>query len=191
MGPGARYLAESESLVLNVRRHWSLLLRPGSQALGLLILLSLLGLVTSPGDGSTPLDTLAGLVAVVIVARFLWKAWEWWAERIVVTNHRIFEISGLLTRKVASMPLTKVTDMTYRRSVGGRLLGYGELVVESAGQDQALGHIYHLPRPDDFYRTVTSLVTAAEGALPGPTKAPGPWTASDDVDTGPLPRVIL
>ncbi len=45
---------------------------------------------------------------------------------------------GVFTRRVAMMPLMKVTDMSYNRSVLGRLVGYGEFVLESAGQEQAL-----------------------------------------------------
>ena len=114
---------------------------------------------------------------------------------IVVTDQRIFEVSGVLTRKVASMPLTRVTDMTYRRSLLGRLLGYGDLIVESAGQDQALSHIDHLPDPDGFYRTITSLVTAGIPSLLPEDEDQELWLpydrSSDEDDTGPLPRVIV
>ncbi|HWL65097.1 MAG TPA: PH domain-containing protein, partial [Actinomycetota bacterium] len=116
-----------------------------------------------------------------------WRMWEWRADRIVVTDRRIFEVSGVLTRKVASMPLVKMTDITYRRSVLGRLLGYGELIVETAGQDQSLNRITHLPHPDDFYRTITWLVT---GGLT-PRAEPEDDYYVDDDDTGPLPRVVV
>ena len=33
------------------------------------------------------------------------------------------------------MPLAKVTDMSFQRSPIGRILGYGEFILESAGQD--------------------------------------------------------
>lgn len=189
-GP-ARYLAADERLVLSVRRHWSLLIRPGAQVLAFIAAASALGFLSSPDDGGDLLDTVMGVVAVALFARFAWKAWEWWADRIIVTDHRIFEVSGILTRRVASMPLRKVTDMTYRRSLGGRLLGYGDLALESAGQDQALGGVHHIPRPDDFYRTVTSLVTSALGSVSvEPEQDPG-TRGDDERDTGPLPRVIL
>ena len=100
----------------------------------------------------------------------------------------IFEVSGLLSRKVASMPLTRVTDMTYRRSLLGRLLGYGDLIVESAGQDQALTTINFLPNPDEFYRTVTALVGGVMARPDPETVHEASW---DDEDTGPLPRVIV
>ena len=102
-----------------------------------------------------------------------------------MTNQRIIEVSGVLTRKVASMPLEKMTDMIYLRTLGGRLLGYGDLIVESAGQDQALSRIRRLPKPDDFYRCVTSL---SADLLPVPDEEP---PTPDLDDTGPLPRVVV
>ncbi len=87
------------------------------------------------------------------------------------------------------MPIGGVIDMTYRRTIMGRLLGYGDLVLESAGQDQALSSIEKLPKPDDFYRTVTGLV-AARGSQP-PEVAERVRGIFDDEDTGPLPRVIV
>jgi hypothetical protein len=63
------------------------------------------------------------------------------------------------------MPLTNVTDLTYKRDPLGRLLGYGEFVVESAGQDQALSNIKYLPRPDRLYLTLVDMMF---GGAPAP-----------------------
>jgi len=60
--------------------------------------------------------------------------------------------------KVAMMPVTKVTDLTYERSLGGRMFGYGTLIVESAGQIQALNKIEYLPRPEEVYDAISELV---------------------------------
>ena len=52
------------------------------------------------------------------------------------------------------MPLLKVTDMTYDRSLLGRVVGYGKFMLESAGQDQALSTIDHVPDADTHYRAI-------------------------------------
>ncbi|HYI45989.1 MAG TPA: PH domain-containing protein [Actinomycetota bacterium] len=190
----ARYLAQDESIVLRVRRHLIVLFGPFVQAVAAVVLAVVIGVVASPAEGSDLVDLAAGLVAAFFVVRFAWKLWQWRADRIVVTDRRIFEVSGVLTRKVASMPLEKMTDITYRRSILGRLFGFGELIVETAGQDQSLHRIGHLPRPDDFYRTITWLVTGGLMPRSDPESALDLYEdeyEDDEEDTGPLPRVIV
>lgn len=182
-----RYLAQDEEIVLQVHRHGSVLLRPVFVALVMIFFAASIGFLTSPGEGGDLIDTVAGVIALFFVLRLLWRIWEWRADRVVVTDRRIFEVSGLLSRKVASMPLAKMTDITYQRSLLGRLLGYGDLIVETAGQDQSLQRLDHLPKPDDFYRTITWLVTG--GLMERPDLEDLPHL--DDDDTGPLPRVIV
>ena len=185
----SRYLAPDERIVVEVRRHLSVLFRPLADAIGVFLAALVLGTAFSPGDGADPIDTMLGMISLYFLARFFWRCWEWSADRFVVTDRRIFEVSGLLTRKVASMPLGKMTDMTYRRPLLGRLLGYGELQVESAGQDQGLYLLDHLPNPDEFYRTITSLISG--GFMPPSDPEAVHEAAWDEDDTGPLPRVVL
>lgn len=185
----SRYLAADEKIVVEVRRHFIILAGPFLSTLVAITIAAMIGWATSPSSGSEMVDLAAGLFALVFAARLGWRTWQWYVDRIVVTDQRIFEVSGILTRKVASMPLTRVTDMTYRRSLLGRMLGYGDLIVESAGQDQALSHIERLPHPDDFYRTITSLVTAGiPSLLP---EGDDDLRLFEDDDTGPLPRVVV
>lgn len=181
-----RYLAMDESIVCRVRRHPAVLFRPFIEALGVIVAAAFLGTWLSPSESSDIIDTALGLIAIFFMARFSWRGWEWNVAHIVVTDRRIFEVSGLLARRVASTPLTKVTDMTYHRSLLGRILGYGDLRVESPGQKQAVEQIAYLPKPDDFYRTITSLVMAKS-----PTHRDDLASRVDTEDTGPLPRVIV
>ena len=96
---------------------------------------------------------------------------EWYTDWFVATNKRVLLTYGVFTRKVAMMPLMKVTDMSYNRSVLGRLLGYGEFVLESAGQDQALRTVSFLPRPDELYEEICLEIF---GSSPPPPPPPPP-----------------
>ena len=189
MGGHDRYLAIDERVVSKIRRHPAAIAQPFFETLGVIVGSMVLGVAFSPSDGSDALDTVLGLLVFGFILRLGWRLWEWWIDRVVVTDKRLFEVSGILTRRVGSMPLAKVTDMTYHRSMAGRLFGYGELRLESPGQKQALARIAYLPKPDDFYRTVTSLVMA-------PTHRDRTDVADQveievDDDTGPLPRVVV
>ena len=83
-----------------------------------------------------------------------WTVLNWRHEWFVATDKRFLLFYGFVRRKVAMMPLLKVTDMTYDRSLLGRVLGYGSFVLESAGQDQALSNIDHVPDADTHYRAI-------------------------------------
>ena len=184
-----RYLGEIEEPVLELRHHPLTLTRPALFAVGAVLGASLIGALTSWEDGDDFIDTVVGLIAIFFVLRLLWKVVLWWYDRVVVTDQRIIEVSGVVTRKVASMPLEKVTDMTYRRTVGGRLFGYGDLVLETAGQKQAMDEIVFLPKPDHFYRTVTTLANTQ--APPRRVLLDASNGGPEDDDTGPLPRIVL
>ncbi len=112
-------------------------------------------LATPPGN---PLPTLVLLLSLVAVGWLVFRVVDWAVERLVLTDQRILLLSGVLTRKVGMMPLPKVTDMTYERSVLGRLTGYGTFVMESAGQDQALHRVAYIPAPDVLYLEVADLL---------------------------------
>ena len=84
----------------------------------------------------------------------------------VITSQRLLLAQGFLIRRVDMMPLAKVTDMSFNRSARGQILGFGEFVVESAGQDQALRHIEYLPYPEQLYLEVCGLIFKDTEASP-------------------------
>src|SRR5690242_8866065 len=153
-----KYLLRSGQTVIVLRRHSQVLMIPFMTSLaGLVAAGFLLSLV--PTDNAYVDDVIVA-VAGFFVVRWLWRLGEWWVEQFVITDQRVLLVSGLLTRKVAVMPLTKVTDLTFQRSIMGRLLGYGEFIVESAGQVQALSRISYLPHPEQLYHDVSALLFA-------------------------------
>ena len=86
------------------------------------------------------------------------KIWDWAVNYFVVTSHRLILARGVIVRKVGMLPLGKVTDMSFQRTTIGRILGYGEFIVESAGQDQALRNVRFIPYPEQLYLEVCGLI---------------------------------
>ena len=147
-----KYLLPNEDHVATVRRHPAVLIVPTAQAvIGLLVAFALTATLLR-GRGVL-IWIVWGLWGLVML-RLVWEIINWAVDYFVITSKRILLTSGVFTRSVAMMPLTKVTDMSFRRSFAGRLLGYGEFVVESAGQDQALRTIDHIPYPEELYQRV-------------------------------------
>lgn len=199
-----RYLLTSEICVATVRRHWAVLL-PQASAVALAWVVWLWVLSSST---NTFLNTVA---TFFFIFSFLWIAWlvaEWYIEMFAVTDKRVILVSGLLYKRVAVMPLSKVTDMTYQRSPLGRILGYGTFVMESAGQDQALSRIDYVRSPQRLYFQLTEELfgrerkgarrrsdppgdpggTGTGGPAPMPPAPPSPPAGGAD-STAQLPRV--
>lgn len=150
------YLLDSERRVIRVRRHWASLIWEIFETVALLAVAVMISYLI-PRSAQIAQNIL-WYAALIVVLRFTYIVLDWWMERIVVTDKRFLMTRGVFTTKVAMMPITKVTDLTYERSANGRMLGYGTLVVESAGQIQALNRIEFLPRPEEVYDAISELV---------------------------------
>jgi membrane protein YdbS with pleckstrin-like domain len=167
------YLLTTERRVIRLRRHWAVVLPYLVQTVLLLIIASTLSILiqhhTNADDGAWPkfAQNVLWYLMLFALIRLTYYLVEWWVERIVVTDKRAMITTGIFTTKVAMMPVTKITDMTYERSVVGRMLGYGTLILESAGQIQALNRIEFLPRPEEVFDAISSLVFGDKTATTG------------------------
>lgn len=149
-----RHLLPHERQVLTVRFHPAVLIKPVAITLAALAVALLVSL--APVSGLVRL--VIWLIFVGVLGWLGYQIWAWLEDYFVVTSQRLLLTTGLLSRTVNMMPLGKVTDMSFKRSAWGRILGYGEFVVESAGQDQALRNIRHLPYPEQLYLEVCGLI---------------------------------
>lgn len=160
-----RTLVAGEELYLNVPRHPACLWKP--VALSLLIGAVVL---TTIADGELP----SGLLLIALVLSLAWLAWEE-AERrhetFVATDQRILKIEGLIAKRTPVMRRGKVTDLSLRRSLIGRICNYGTIMIESAGQDQALNKIEYVRYPSQTFRRLNALtsgqIVVAHNPRPG------------------------
>lgn len=160
----SRYVLPSERVVVQLRHHWAALSGPAALALAGTIGTVWLDMVV-PVRLHLVSD-LAWLGWFALVFWFIWELFEWRRDWFVATDKRLLMFYGFVTRRVAMMPLVKVTDMTYNRSIPGRLFGYGRFVLESAGQDQALRTIDWVPEPDLHYAAICEVLFGDSPAAP-------------------------
>jgi uncharacterized membrane protein YdbT with pleckstrin-like domain len=153
-----KYLMSHEGQTIAVRRHPAVLLRAVFEVLGGLILAGFISTYTGL--------TWIWWLWLIPLARMVYFVYSWSDDYFVVTEYRVMVIEGVLHRKVGMIPLGKVTDIMLERSALGRMLGYGEFVLESAGQHQAMRNIKFLPYPEQLYLEVSSLVFPAVDGSP-------------------------
>jgi uncharacterized membrane protein YdbT with pleckstrin-like domain len=129
-----RLLAEDEDLVLDLRPHWIALVLPVA-------------------------ETVLILVGVIVVLGYLpdsWPTWVRWAvvflglglfafhpgrllldwatSHFVITTDRVIHRSGWFAKQSMEIPLENINDVRFNQSVFERVIGAGDLTLESAGE---------------------------------------------------------
>ena len=151
-----KYLLPHERQVITVHKHPAVLIRPIFEVLVGLAIAGWLSSSIAHGNGTVIL--VIWILWGLLLIRLAIKVFEWSVDYFVVTSQRFMLTTGLLVHKVNMMPLAKVTDMSFQRSAWGQLLGYGEFILESAGQDQALRNVDYIPYPEQLYLEVCGLI---------------------------------
>ena len=134
---------EGEVIVDEVRHHWIVYVRPVAE-----VLLALALLVAVPFI-DMDLAWFPFALALLIVIHAAWRALSEHMDRFVITNMRVFRVHGVLSQQLATMPLSRILDITVMKPFHGRVLGFGHFVFESAAQEQGLRDIRFVGRPDD------------------------------------------
>ena len=150
-----RYLLPDERSVITVRMHPAALAGPLVLACG--------GLVAARKLASrSPRSDIVWGAYLPVPLYFLRRLAAWPVTYLVVTDGRMVLIGGLLRRTAAATPLGQVTGLRLQRTVLGRLLGYGTLVVISPSPRQAFRKVRYLPYPEQLYLEISGLLRPEE-----------------------------
>jgi uncharacterized membrane protein YdbT with pleckstrin-like domain len=172
-------IQDGETVALDLRPHWWYFSRNIFTGIPLLILVIL---VFSWGPEDTGGTIAYGLVAILL---FAWAAWlvlkyfQWTMTYFVVTDRRVIYRTGVLSKKGVEIPLERINNINFHQRIIDRVIGAGDLDIESAGKDGQT-HFDFVRHPDgvqhEIYRQMEKrnmpqnfVQTAPE---PAPTAAP-------------------
>lgn len=175
-------LTEGEEILTQFRPHWKVLL----PAIGWAMLLAAVaGFAAAALPESWSQSWSIGWSVAIAVA--LWLAISakaliaWYATNYVLTTERIVVRQGLVARTGTEIPLENITNVLFSQRVLERVLGYGDVLVESAGS-QGQSRLANIPDPEAFQsqiyraRELRSLHFRSGGSVPS-----GDGTARDVV----------
>ena len=151
-----RYLLrdEGELIIDEVVKHPITLVAPVA-----LVIAGALIIVSAPLAGR--IGWLPGLAGLVVALIGLGRYHLRFMDRFVITNMRVFRVHGVFQRSVATMPLTRILDITVQQSWLGMLADYGHFTFESAAQDQGLRDITFVGRPRERDLTIQRVIQRA------------------------------
>lgn len=132
-----------------VHKHPVVLTGPFIAALAGLIFVAVLSEAT-PAHASI-LIILLWTTWGVLLFRLIWRTAVWATESLLVTPQQVSLSSGIISRTTNSMAVARITNVSIRESFLGRVLGYGELILELPDRNPGLFIIDHIPYSDRLY----------------------------------------
>ncbi len=123
-------LTDDEELVLDLRPHWWYLAAPGA-VLGVGVLFGIASLVR---DWYGIVDVAVGLWVLAALVWFGVMYLRWTTTNFVVTSERVISRSGIVAKQGIEIPLDRINTVFFNQSLFERVIGAGDLGIESAGE---------------------------------------------------------
>jgi uncharacterized membrane protein YdbT with pleckstrin-like domain len=160
-------LNRNEEIVVDVHPHWLFFAEPGLTVLGLLVV----WIIAASTVGGALSAVVAILIALAIIW-FLWRLVTWRSTHFVITNDRLIYRSGVLAKRGIQIPLERVNNVNFKQGILERILGAGDLLVESAGED-GQQHFTDVRHPDQLQNVIHEQINENEQrTYPAPAAAP-------------------
>ncbi len=128
-----KLLASGEYIVFTTRQHWIVLLYHAIANLIPAFLLAAAVFISATVLAFPPL-LLALVVLLLPLGRFVVMLLKWWNEQYIITNRRVIQTEGIITKHVIDSSLEKVNDVALIQSLWGRLLNYGDIEIMTASE---------------------------------------------------------
>lgn len=131
-----RLLIDGEELVLDLRPHWVALVGPIAVTI-LVIVGWILAFIYAPEDGSGRSAVIWASLAIglLILIWYPLRAFvAWVTSNFAVTSDRIIHREGFLAKHTMEIPLEAINDIRFQQSLFERMVGAGDLVIQSASE---------------------------------------------------------
>jgi len=173
MGYPTDMLQENETLALDLRPHWWYFSRNILTGIPLFIVLILV-LGANADWVSKYGGIVVGLVTVAWVVWLVLKYFQWRMTYFVVTSRRVIYRTGVISKRGVEIPLERINNINFHQRLIDRIIGAGDLDIESAGRD-GQSHFDFIRHPDgvqhEIYRQMETR-NMPVGMMPAPAAAP-------------------
>lgn len=152
-------LNTNETIALDMHPHWWYFFEPAISLLGAIVIGILVGW---KGPKDTAGDVLKYVVIALLVITALWligRYLKWLTTNFVITSQRLIFRQGVIAKSGIEIPLERVNNVNFSQGVFERMLGAGDLLIESGGED-GQQRFTDIRRPDKVQNLVHAQVEA-------------------------------
>ena len=158
-----KFLNEGERIILDLHPHWWDFVRPASYSVLGFVLALMSGEIAQPSDEGwkVGLEWLAvrasWALAIVGALGLAIEAVKWSRTHFVLTNHRVIYREGVVARTGVEIPIRRVNNVNFHQSFLERLVGAGDLLIESGGED-GQSRFANIRNPEEVQNTIQRAV---------------------------------
>ena len=165
-----RLLLENEELVFDLKPHWIAIV-PGILA-GILSVVAGWAVIHYAFDGDWGKKQLIVMALVLLAILYLTVTpiMRWAFTRFVLTTDRIITRRGVLAKHSKEIPLERINDISFSQSVFERMVGAGDLLLESAGE-RGQERISHVRKPEEVQRRIYEMTEDNSNRMMRPSAA--------------------
>ena len=128
----ARLLNPSESVALDLHPHWWFFAEAATSfAVSGVLWLFVFGQYEDKSYLTYPIGAIALGALVWLFVRYL----KWRTTYFVITSDRLIYRHGVIAKAGIEIPLERVNNVNFKQSIFERLIGAGDLLIESGGED--------------------------------------------------------
>jgi uncharacterized membrane protein YdbT with pleckstrin-like domain len=139
-----KLINEGETVVLDLKPHWWFFWKHIAAGAALLVALIVwVGPLDSSKWAKYPLVIAIVVYAAFVVVKYL----TWTYTHFVLTDRRVISRSGIVSKKGTEVPLDRVNNIDFSQGLFERVIGAGDLSIESAGKD-GQSHFENVRHPD-------------------------------------------
>jgi uncharacterized membrane protein YdbT with pleckstrin-like domain len=129
-----RLLQDDEEVALDLRPHWWFFGKQIGTGLPLVVAF-FLTVATFAGDTQKVFLWVWGLLSILWAGWLVIKYLDWTFTYFVVTSERVIFRTGVVSKRGVEIPLSRINNINFNQSVWERIIGAGDLSIESAGKD--------------------------------------------------------
>ena len=130
-----RLLNDYETIALDLHPHWWFFGPSAATLIGSMFATLLLKRQAPAGFLESAV-TYLGMAAIIVSASWLIVCLiKWRTTYFVVTSHRLIYRQGVVARGGVEIPLERVNNVNFAQTMVERLIGVGDLLIESGGKD--------------------------------------------------------
>ena len=125
------------------------------------------------GEVAAGISIGVGALALILLLLILWKLLVLRSYEHVLTNRRMIQQTGIFQKSSMDAPLDKVNNVEHHQSLWGRILGYGDVEIDTASEHGCTRFV-DIARPLEFKSAIVATSEAYRSRGFAPSAPVGP-----------------